>query len=478
MIVHDTNGAAYQNAPSSLLWEDSSVYPLRRSKTAANIKAVSLKLPDIPGPDKTIARFQSNYDSLCGFPSFVQLRLFEDPYCYYWTRVAFELARACLHNTPAASLAAVYCAAINLVNLDSRQALKRHLEDFTRILLGAALLAQKELRLAVPLRVNVPFAIPGTEITFSGSGTILIDGCDGSRCVGHLECGAKWIASPGQALDSNGEITVDACPRITSDGHDIRLQPAAAAVPLENIPAEVAGAPMQLQRDEAPSIQTALALINRLVPDIHRQLLAGLRVIGLYEPPDQSLFNASHCDLPGFVIANPMGRMEEYGIALIHEFYHSRLFSIEEKGAFFNRATISGPQLYYSPWRNDRRPAHGVLHAIYVHVPVARYLLALLADTGNSEIEIVTQSRLARIGTQLKLGVAQLDDCEEFSDFGEAIFALLKQDVNILNEDISATGVMLDDASLGFERISGDLLRNRDSGSRQTLSVRGGCNPI
>ena len=48
----------------------------------------------------------------------------------------------------------------------------------------------------------------------------------------------------------------------------------------------------------------------------------------------------------------------------------------------------------------------------------------------------------------------------------------LKQDVNILNEDISATSVMLDDASLGFERISGDLLHNCDPESRQTLSVR------
>ena len=142
------------------------------------------------------------------------------------------------------------------------------------------------------------------------------------------------------------------------------------------------------------------------------------------------------------------------------------------KGAFFNRSTISGPQLYYSPWRNDRRPAHGVLHAIYVHVPVARYLLALLADTGKSEIEIVTQSRLVRIGTQLKLGIAQLDGCDEFSELGKAIFNQLKQDVNILNDDISATGVMLDDASLAFKRISGDLFHICDPESGQTLSVR------
>ena len=465
-MAHE-NEAMNEDAVRWLVWDDKSVYALRRSKTAANLKAVSLKLAEIEPLREADARFQANYETLCGFPGPVLQRLFEDPYSYYWTRVAFELTRTWAQGGQPDSLAAVYCSE---TALNVQDALMRHLDDFARLLVGAALLAGKELELPVPLEVSAPFTVPGSVFSFNEPGSLQIYGCDGEFVTCGGANGVAEPAVPGRSPGPGG-ATVDVCPHIVSDGHDILLQPAMLAVPLEKVPKDACSAPMKLQWSQKPSIESALQLVGRLVPEIHAQLFTALRAIIVYDSGDGEPYNGSHCDLPGLMIVNRVRRLEDYGIILIHEFYHSRLFALEEKALFFEQPVHMGQTMHYSPWRNEPRPMHGVLHAVYVHLPVARFLSKLLEATDEEEIRMVTRSRLVKANEQLKLGIEQLAGCN-FTSSGKMLFHQLERDVAELNKIVTGMGLSPDERSLTFERLSGKVVQHRDPVTGRVQSVR------
>ena len=92
--------------------------------------------------------------------------------------------------------------------------------------------------------------------------------------------------------------------------------------------------------------------------------------------------NTSFSQLPGaFAVGEARDRLvlaEDF----IHEFYHNRLFCIEERGAFFEGQGDGAEPVdsYYSPWRYDPRPLQGLFHALYVFTGVCRYWLSVFGD--------------------------------------------------------------------------------------------------
>ena len=92
--------------------------------------------------------------------------------------------------------------------------------------------------------------------------------------------------------------------------------------------------------------------------------------------------NVSASELPGAFVCTVPADLYVLAGSFIHEFHHNTLFGIEERGPFFDMSeedVVEGEN-HYSPWVETLRPLHGILHAVYVFLPVFRYWSAALRD--------------------------------------------------------------------------------------------------
>lgn len=122
--------------------------------------------------------------------------------------------------------------------------------------------------------------------------------------------------------------------------------------------------------------------------------------------PDPSMgCSLSDRDLPGAImttIDGPAVLAEN----LLHEFRHNLLHQLEQCYPLYLSDSPKQAK-YYSPWRNDPRPLHGILHALFVfldvcavHAGVRSSSLAHEADLHDSAVRLA--ANVSRIGIALE----------------------------------------------------------------------------
>jgi hypothetical protein len=138
--------------------------------------------------------------------------------------------------------------------------------------------------------------------------------------------------------------------------------------------------------------------------------------------------------------------------SFIHEFHHNTLFGIEERGRFFEASEqdeIEGEN-HYSPWVETLRPLHGILHAVYVFIPVFRYWSAIARDGSLSEAQLgFAREQLAQIPAQLQIGVNQLRRHARFTPFGSMLMDELEADAKEAYDEARTMGLTLKTPVIG-----------------------------
>jgi hypothetical protein len=238
----------------------------------------------------------------------------------------------------------------------------------------------------------------------------------------------------------------------------VLLNPATFYIPGIGIPNRWTQLPLAFQFEHAGLVSEALSAIRRFQPWTFSHLAAGLHTIAL-KPYDETLVNVTASELPGaFVCTVPS---DPYALAssFIHEFHHNTLFGIEEQGRFFEASEqdeIEGEN-HYSPWVETLRPLHGILHAVYVFIPVFRYWSAILRDGSIGERRLaLAREQLAQIPAQLQIGVNQLRRHAKFTPFGATLMDELAAEAKEAQAEVRTMGITLKTPVVGVS-ISGAL---------------------
>ena len=455
----------------SVLWKDTGIFRSRYEKSASALIAVKQALER----NRPLGGGEGEFLDLYQIASAARPEHFgtvwSDPTAYFWVRLAYQLVASCLTNSPLTNLGRAYCA--DLGTLDSREALTRHLADFKRYVLALHCLSGEDCAFTRPLEVTLPFAIPATRVSLAGKGSAQIHGLvDGDLEVSYGGSTVRLALIPTRSSDPL-TLTVDECPVVSHEGYELLLQPHAFNLLGLDFVQPVFDVGHAYQREHAHVVAQALSLIGRYQPETYSQFRNVMRYIALKPLRKGEYSNSSHSDLPGAFVCGIVHEPYELADGLIHEFNHNRLFFIEEIGPFFSDPEDAlESHSYYSPWRADLRPLHGILHALYVSLPVCRFWLQVYlgAEVAGMRLTYV-RDRLVRIPLQLQIAVHQLARNARFTDFGKMLFEQLKRDVGDIHDAIAGSGIPIDVPALECLE-DGSFTHQFSKSQNRSLSVR------
>jgi HEXXH motif-containing protein len=338
-----------------------------------------------------------------------------DPYAALWTRLAFALCGAVLRGEPVPPAGLVF--ARECESDDPAELLRRHLEQYKRLALGAAVLADAKLELANAFDAELPLALPGAAASLVGDGAARITG-----------------AADGRTLLESGAAELRACPRARVGALSLPLQPHGWRVPGIGWMPSAGRTTLEFQAENVPLVESGLRLIEQHQPELFAQMSAVLRWIAVNPLSEYDGMNyVSYSELPGAFsfrgIAHPYSAAE----ASIHEFHHNRLFRLEERGPWLEgeRLGTDDDAGFYSPWREELRPLRGVLHGVYVTAAQLRFWLEF-ARSATGDAAHFARVQLVRQPLVIELGLGQLARHARFTPAGAELVAELSHDAATL----------------------------------------------
>ncbi|GII84024.1 HEXXH motif domain-containing protein [Sphaerisporangium siamense] len=264
----------------------------------------------------------------------------------------------------------------------------------------AAVAAVAAVRGRVPLRVGVP--VTRGRVTLPSLGAALLPGTpeawaavrpDGrggavvtvaGRAVTvprdpHTEAGA-WL---GLRRLSAG--TADAAVTFLVDDTDpLRFPPHPRVGP-------------RLSPGEAAAWQTMIGrgwdLLGRAHRGVAGEVAAGLWVLVPLQAPPDGTASATSAEAFGCVAMSRPSRPLDVARALAHEVQHAKLAAL---GTMFPLIAEPGGERFYAPWREDPRPAEGLLQGAYAHLGIARFLRRQWEGESDPAARLDAQTEFAR----------------------------------------------------------------------------------
>ena len=118
----------------------------------------------------------------------------------------------------------------------------------------------------------------------------------------------------------------------------------------------------------------AIAFLDEHLPDYLPPLRAGLQCVTPLRPdPEGGHISGTARHAPGTIAVALPDDPEMLALLIIHEFQHVKLWAALSRLDLVNAADRSR---YRVGWRDDPRPAEGVLHGVYAHLAVADFWAA------------------------------------------------------------------------------------------------------
>jgi HEXXH motif-containing protein len=438
-------------SPRELLWADSEVYHRRLEKSGIALIAVARALSSdrelISGIDESlIDEFLRLYEWVTRADPDHFTQVWRDPGAYFWIRRAVHFLASC-RGEPLGTVEREYCTEIGASS--PREALAHHIREFKQFALALGIVSGQTVTFSEPYEAALPLAIPGTPFVVIG---------DTRATIAGFSNGAIEVLNPQRLLPisntgstASSGLRVEVCPTVTCDNVSVFLNPATFHIPGIGIPNRWTQLPLAFQFEHAGLVADALSAIRRFQPWTFSHLAAGLRIIAL-KPYDQILVNVTASELPGAFVCTVPSDPYVLASSFIHEFHHNTLFGIEERGRFFepsDQDEIEGEN-HYSPWVETLRPLHGILHAIYVFIPVFRYWSAIARDGSLSEAQLgFAREQLAQIPAQLQIGVNQLRRHARFTPFGSMLMDELEADAKEAYDEARTMGLTLKTPVIG-----------------------------
>ena len=138
-----------------------------------------------------------------------------------------------------------------------------------------------------------------------------------------------------------------------------------------------------------------------------------VRAIQILKPgdPDNDI-SYSHPDIPFSIFVSICDKQTEESSlriaeSIIHEAMHLQLTLIENHMAFVKPNCNEN---YYSPWRDEKRPARGVLHGLYVFRSILEFFRLLASRNINNQVAEYAEHRIREIASQFE----QIQDFYKF----------------------------------------------------------------
>ena len=177
------------------------------------------------------------------------------------------------------------------------------------------------------------------------------------------------------------------------------------------------------------SVTAMLQAIDRYLPEAFDRFAGDISVIGLLDSGQAGVFNASNSTYFGGFIVAAVGEPHELAAYALHEHAHNLLFAIEtvEPVLAGEQGDYEGP-LIYSPWRHDLRPMRGLVHAVFVHLPVSAFWLSVLREPATEELEAYARDQLTRFLIQTDVGLDIIDRHASLTENGIRIMSAVKRE--------------------------------------------------
>jgi hypothetical protein len=162
------------------------------------------------------------------------------------------------------------------------------------------------------------------------------------------------------------------------------------------------------------SVEKAFDIINRL-PSLMRTVAALVRSLHLIKPQDKDCdVSFSEPRIPfSIFVSVPTKQNSQSSLrvaeAIVHEAMHLQLTLVED----IQTLVIPGGAKYFSPWRNEYRDAHGLIHGVYVFHVIDRFL-AHLCTVNKSDQQGYMKRRRKQIAKELA-AIQSLRDSPELT---------------------------------------------------------------
>jgi HEXXH motif-containing protein len=470
--------------PAELLWTATDLFHARHTKSASVLIALQRTLDRTRPLGGDEQEFLALYARLAAADSDAFTAVWSDPRAFFWTRIAYQLVRACLTGAPLSPLATAYAAALGTGSPPAT--LARHLDAFKELCLAVAERTGDDWIFERPFRARLPFTIAGARWALEGEGPIEVAGVAGGRLrVAHggrtveiaLPGGDGGAPASGRGEDAGraegtaGGPVLRRAPVAAHAGCELVLNPFAFDLPGLDMAPALRATGLEYQERHRGLVVKALAAIDRYAPETFAHFRDTMRVAAAKRGPDGPFTNVSYSELPGACIVSVSDSPLAMADRLIHEYHHNRLFTVEEHGALFERPATAGPPAHYSPWRNDPRPLQGLFHAFYVYAPVTRFWLRALAagDLAPADRAWAVE-RLLRTSRRFVLAESVLARAAEMTPFGRACFEELRARVGELQGEIARAGLPADVPALRMEE-DGSTVPERSEVDERPLSV-------
>jgi HEXXH motif-containing protein len=418
---------------SDILWTDIGLYQKRYEKSASALIAIRRALEHRRPLGGGESEFLELVDRVAAVDPGAFTRVWSDPSAYFWVRLAYEFVGNSLTPGPLSPLAAA-SATVRGTAGDSRATLAVHLGDFKRFVLALGVVSDQDRMFDESLETVLPFVIPATHFVVSGKGKIAVHGFSN----GCLE--VTWHGERRRLALNGAPHPESPClrksPIAVVEDYQLPLQPE-----MFNLPGLEVGRPLL---DVAPEFESAqlqlteeaLTLIRRHAPLAFGHFQEIIRSVALKPPGVGNYTNISHSDLPGSFVCTVVRDPHWLADAFIHELYHNRLFFIEEIDSFFTQAedNLMTRNHYYSPWRDDLRPLHGIFHGLYVYLALWRFWLEVYrsGQSSGSHLTAAALAQILRTSLQLDIAASQLQRFGEFTSFGASLFGAMAQEVSFI----------------------------------------------
>ncbi len=131
-----------------------------------------------------------------------------------------------------------------------------------------------------------------------------------------------------------------------------------------------------------------------------------VRVIGVLEStiPEEDV-SYSHPEVPFSIfvsVCNERSTVASARVAesILHEAMHLRLSLIQKVVNLLNPGRRGRAQ-HFTPWRQEKRPANGVLHGIFVFRAILEFFWRLVSDNKDDKVVKYSEQRIQEISSQL-----------------------------------------------------------------------------
>jgi HEXXH motif-containing protein len=171
--------------------------------------------------------------------------------------------------------------------------------------------------------------------------------------------------------DGRRTLTADGRPLLTVALEDLDPYRDAYHVPaVERVP------DMELSQWHG-RLNAAWRILTTLAPERASEIAAGLHcLVPLTKPDARAAHSATSTEAVGVIGLDLQRRPEDFAVALVHEFQHSKLAALLDIEQLYE----DSERRFFAPWRTDPRPIGGLFQGVYAFIGVADTWRALYAD--------------------------------------------------------------------------------------------------